>query len=188
MSENRDQIPAANDREVATLAGGCFWCLEAIFNELKGVKQVISGYTGGNDENPSYHDVCAGATGHAEAIQIVFNPQVISFKEILEVFFSVHDPTTMNRQGADVGTQYRSAIFYHSDSQKKIAGHLIEEMTTANMWSAPIVTEVTPFRHFYPAEDYHQQYYKQNGDQSYCRVVIEPKLDYFRRLHKTNLK
>lgn len=188
MNGNRWQINTADDREVANLAGGCFWCLEAIFNELKGVEQVISGYTGGTDENPSYHDVCTGATGHAEAVQVLFNPQVISFKELLEIFFSVHDPTTINRQGADVGTQYRSAIFYRNDRQKEIAGQLIEEMTAANMWSEPIVTEVTPLRYFYPAEDYHQQYYKQNGDQSYCRVVIEPKLENFRRLHKTILK
>lgn len=188
MSENRGQINAADDKEVATLAGGCFWCLEAILNDLNGVEQVISGYTGGTVKNPSYHDVCAGTTGHAEAVQIFFNPKVISFKELLEIFFSIHDPTTINRQGADVGTQYRSAIFYHNDRQKEIAGQLIEEMQAANIWGDPIVTEVTSFRHFYPAEDYHQHYFKRNGDQPYCHVVIEPKLDNFRRLYKTKMK
>lgn len=188
MSENRGQINTADDKEVATLAGGCFWCLEAILNDLKGVEQVISGYTGGTVENPSYHDVCIGATGHAEAVQIFFNPKVISFRELLEVFFSIHDPTTINRQGADVGTQYRSAIFYHNDRQKEIAGQLIEEMKVANIWGDPIVTEVTSFRHFYPAEDYHQHYFKRNVNQPYCHVVIVPKLDDFRRLYKTKLK
>ena len=188
MSENRGQINAADDKEVVTLAGGCFWCLEAIFNELKGVEQVISGYTGGTEENPSYHDVCTGATGHAEAVQLFFNPNLLSFRELLEVFFSIHDPTTSNRQGADVGTQYRSAIFYHNDRQKEIAERLIEEMNAANIWRSPIVTEVTSFGHFYPAEDYHLQYFRRNGDQPYCHVVIEPKLENFRRLHKTSLK
>ena len=188
MSENRGQINAADDKEVATLAGGCFWCLEAIFNELKGVEQVISGYTGGNEENPSYHDVCKGATEHAEAVQLFFNPKLISFRELLEVFFSIHDPTTLNRQGADVGTQYRSAIFCHNDRQKEIAEQLIEEMNAANIWSSLIVTEVTSFGHFYPAEDYHQQYFERNGDQPYCHVVIVPKLENLRRLYKTNLK
>jgi peptide-methionine (S)-S-oxide reductase len=188
VSENREEINAADDKEIATLAGGCFWCLEAILNELKGVEQVRSGYTGGTEENPSYHDVCTGATGHAEAIQLFFNSKLISFRELLDVFFSIHDPTTLNRQGADVGTQYRSAIFYHNDRQKEIAEQLIEEMNAANIWSSPIVTEVTSFGHFYPAEDYHQQYFKRNGDQTYCHVVIEPKLENFRRLHKTSLK
>ena len=188
MRENSEQIDTDDNKEVATLAGGCFWCLEAIYNELRGVEQVISGYTGGTEENPSYHDVCAGATGHAEALQIFFFPKVISYRELLEVFFSIHDPTTLNRQGADVGTQYRSAIFYHNDRQREIAEQLIKEMHAANIWGAPIVTEVTLFSHFYPAEDYHQQYFKRNGDQSYCHVVIEPKLENFRRLHKTRLK
>jgi len=188
MNEQKEQINTIDGKETATLAGGCFWCLEAIFNELKGVEQVISGYTGGTVKNPSYHEVCTEVTGHAEAVQLFFNPKVISFRELLEVFFSIHDPTTINRQGADVGTQYRSAIFYHNDRQKEIAEKLIEEMNAANIWGAPIVTEVTPFGHFYPAEDYHQQYFKRNGDQPYCHIVIEPKLENLRRLHKTNLK
>jgi peptide-methionine (S)-S-oxide reductase len=188
VRENKGQINVDDSKEVATLAGGCFWCLEAIYNELKGVGQVIAGYTGGTEETPSYHDVCTGATGHAEAVQIYFNSKIISFRELLEVFFSIHDPTTLNRQGADVGTQYRSAIFYHNDRQREIAEQLIEEMTSASIWTSPIVTEVTSFRHFYPAEDYHQQYFKRNSDQPYCHIVIEPKLEHFRRIRKTSLK
>lgn len=188
MSENRSYVDRNNGKEVATLAGGCFWCLEAIFNELKGVERVISGYSGGKMANPSYHEVCEGRTGHAEAVQVVFDPGVISYREILEVFFSTHDPTTLNRQGADVGTQYRSVIFYHDDKQKAIAEQLIKELDAAKIWNVPIVTGVTPFSSFYPAEDYHQHYFKQNVAQPYCQVVIAPKLAKFREHYSDKLR
>ena len=175
-------------KEVATLAGGCFWCLEAIFIELNGVEQVTSGYSGGTVVNPSYSEVCRGTTGHAEAVQVTFDPEVISFRELLDVFFSIHDPTTLNKQGEDVGTQYRSAIFYYNDRQKVIAEQVIEELNAANIWDAPIVTEVTPFSSFYPAEDYHQEYFMQNAEQPYCLAVIAPKVEKFRRLHHNKLK
>ncbi len=168
------------DREVATLAGGCFWCVEAVFAELRGVINAESGYSGGTVPNPSYRQVCTGNTGHAEVVQITFDPKLLSFRELLDVFFTVHDPTTLNRQGADVGTQYRSAIFYHSDEQKTIAERVIHDLTAAKSWPAPIVTEVTPFRDFYKAEDYHQEYFKLNGTQPYCRTVIAPKMAKFR--------
>jgi peptide-methionine (S)-S-oxide reductase len=175
-------------REVAELAGGCFWCLEAIFNELNGVEQVTSGYSGGTVINPSYSEVCRGTTVHAETVQITFDPTVISFRELLEIFFSIHDPTTLNQQGADVGTQYRSAIFYHNDRQKIIAEQVIEELNAEYIWDAPIVTEVTPFRSFFPAEDYHQKYSRRNGEQPYCLAVITPKVEKVRRIHHNKLK
>jgi peptide-methionine (S)-S-oxide reductase len=178
----------SKDKEVATLAGGCFWCLEAIFAELNGVEEVVSGYTGGKAANPSYHEVCSGKTSHAEAVQITFNFQIISYKEILEVFFQAHDPTTLNRQGADVGTQYRSAIFYHNAEQKATAEQMIRELDAAKVWKSPIVTEVKPFGAFYPAEDYHQDYFKQNSSQSYCQAVISPKLARFRKHYSRKLK
>jgi peptide-methionine (S)-S-oxide reductase len=168
-------------KEVATLAGGCFWCLEAIFKEIKGVEKVVSGYSGGTMLNPTYNEVYSGATGHAEAIQITFDPRIISFKEILSIFFTVHDPTTLNGQGPDIGTQYRSAIFYHNEEQKTIAEQLIRDLNSSNVWGAPIVTEITPFRNFYPAEEYHKDYYGRNPEQPYCSVVIAPKLDKFRK-------
>jgi len=174
--------------EVATLTGGCFWCLEAVFAELKGMDKVVSGYTGGKVANPSYHEVCTGKTGHAEAVQITFDPGVISYKEILEVFFQIHDPTTLNRQGADVGTQYRSAIFYHNDEQKAIAEQMIKELNAAKVWKSPIVTEVKPLVAFYPAEDYHQDYFSQNTSQPYCQVIIAPKLAKFRKHYSHKLK
>ncbi len=174
--------------EVTTLAGGCFWCMEAVFDELEGVTRVESGYSGGVVANPTYHQVCTGTTGHAEVVQITFDPKVISFKEILEVYFTVHDPTTLNRQGADVGTQYRSAIFYHNDQQKAIAEQVIEEIDAAKIWRAPIVTEVRPFETFYKAEDYHQEYFKLNGEQPYCRLVIVPKMAKFREHYRKRLK
>ncbi|HVG38397.1 MAG TPA: peptide-methionine (S)-S-oxide reductase MsrA, partial [Pyrinomonadaceae bacterium] len=149
-------------KEVATIGGGCFWCVEAVFAELQGVERVESGYAGGQVPNPTYRQVCSGATGHAEVIQITFNPELTSFREILEVFFTVHDPTTPNRQGADVGTQYRSAVFYHSPAQRETAEQVIAEMTAAGVWDAPIVTEVVPLDTFYPAEDYHQDYFERN--------------------------
>lgn len=167
--------------EVATLAGGCFWCLEAVFDDLRGVESVESGYAGGGVSNPTYEQVCNGTTGHAEVVQISFDPQIVSFRELLEVFFTIHDPTTLNRQGADVGTQYRSAIFYHSPEQKEIAESAIAEMNAAGIWDAPIVTEVTPFEKLYMAEDYHQEYYSQNPNQPYCRMVVAPKVAKFRQ-------
>jgi len=169
------------DREIATLAGGCFWCLEAIYDELKGVEDVVSGYSGGSVPNPSYEMVCTGTTGHAEVVQITFDPKVISFKQILQVFFTIHDPTTLNRQGPDVGTQYRSAIFYHSPEQKATAEQLIAELEASRVWDHPIVTKVTPFERFYPAEAYHQEYFKRNPSQAYCRIVIAPKVAKFRK-------
>ncbi len=165
---------------VATLAGGCFWCLEAVFDELKGVESVESGYSGGAVPSPSYAQVCDGNTGHAEAVQIIFDPQVLSYHDLLTVFFAIHDPTTLNRQGADAGTQYRSAIFYHDEEQKKMAGQVLQEIADSQIWSNPIVTELTPFDQFYPAEDYHQEYFAHNSFQPYCRIVIAPKVSKFR--------
>ena len=176
------------NREIATLAGGCFWCLEAVYQELRGVELVESGYMGGHVRNPSYREVCNGTTGHAEVVQITFDTQEVSFQEILEVFFTIHDPTTLNRQGADVGTQYRSAIFYHSDEQKATAEQVIREITTAGVWNNPIVTQVAPADTFYKAENYHQNYYTQNGGQPYCQVVIAPKVSKFRKQYLNRLK
>ena len=175
-------------KEVATLAGGCFWCLEAVYDQLRGVKDVVSGYAGGRVRNPSYQDVCAGTTGHAEVVQVTFDPAVVSFREILEVFFTVHDPTTLNRQGADVGTQYRSAIFYRSLEQKATAEQVIREIDAAKIWPAPIVTEVAPLAEFYPAEDYHQEYFARNPNQGYCSFVIAPKVAKFRKQYLSRLK
>ena len=175
-------------KEIVTLAGGCFWCLEAVYDELNGVEDVISGYAGGKVPNPSYEMVCTGATGHAEAVQITFNPTIISFKEILQVFFTIHDPTTPNRQGPDVGTQYRSAIFYHTPEQRTIAVQVIAELQAANIWDAHIVTELKPLDQFYPAENYHQEYFKRNPSQPYCRVVIAPKVAEFRKYYLDKLR
>ena len=174
--------------QIATLGGGCFWCIEAVFVELKGVEKVESGYAGGTIKNPTYREVCSGLTGHAEVTQITFDPRVILFKEILQVFFTVHDPTTLNRQGADTGTQYRSVIFYHDDEQKRIAMHVIAEINAAKIWDNPIVTEVTPFAAFYKAEGYHQNYYANNPGQPYCQVVIAPKVVKFRKQFRDRLK
>ena len=174
--------------ETATLAGGCFWCLEAVFLELNGVEQVISGYSGGAVESPSYREVSTGTTGHAEVVQISFDPEKISYEDILKVFFTIHDPTTLNRQGADVGTQYRSAIYYDNNSQKNAAETVIQELEKNNVWDNPIVTEVAPFQKFYPAEDYHQDYYEQNSDEPYCRIVIEPKVAKLRKYFMDKLK
>jgi peptide-methionine (S)-S-oxide reductase len=175
-------------QELATLAGGCFWCLEAVFVDLKGVERVVSGYTGGKGPNPSYREVCSGTTGHAEVVQVTFDPAVISFKELLEIFFTIHDPTTLNRQGADEGTQYRSAIFYHTPEQKATAGQVIKDLDAAGIWDGPIVTELSPLPAFYPAEEYHQDYYKLNPDQGYCRAVIAPKVAKVRKLYFDKLK
>ncbi|MBN1933592.1 MAG: peptide-methionine (S)-S-oxide reductase MsrA [Anaerolineae bacterium] len=174
--------------ETATLGGGCFWCLEAVYDQLDGVLHVESGYAGGHVKNPSYERVCTGTTGHAEVVQITFDPSVISFKEILEVFFGVHDPTTSNRQGADVGTQYRSAIFYHSEVQKQIAKDAIAELEAQRTFPDPIVTEIKPLDTFYQAEGYHQEYYQNHLGQPYCRVVITPKLDKFRKHYGLKFK
>jgi peptide-methionine (S)-S-oxide reductase len=170
--------------EIATLAGGCFWCIEAAFEQLRGVEKAQSGYSGGRRPNPTYQQVCTGTTGHAEVVQVTFDPAVISFREILEVFFTIHDPTTLNRQGADVGTQYRSAIFYHSPEQKAVAEEVIAALTAEGVWNDPIVTEVAPF----PAEGYHDEYYRRNPDQPYCQVVISPKLAKFRKAYGEKLK
>ncbi|HEX8141490.1 MAG TPA: peptide-methionine (S)-S-oxide reductase MsrA [Pyrinomonadaceae bacterium] len=189
MSEEESKrVDGTKGREVATLGGGCFWCTEAVFDELKGVESVESGYSGGAGANPTYAQVCSGTTGHAEVIQVTFDPQVISFKEILEVFFTVHDPTTLNRQGADVGTQYRSVIFYHDEEQRRVAEQVIAELNRAGRWVAPIVTEVAPFNAFYVAEDYHQEYFKYHGEQPYCRMVVAPKVAKFRQHYGERLK
>ncbi|NLM98388.1 MAG: peptide-methionine (S)-S-oxide reductase MsrA [Halanaerobiaceae bacterium] len=171
----------------ATLAGGCFWCMETIFKRLKGVIEVIPGYSGGTKENPTYEEVCSGTTGHAEAVQITFDPKIISYRDLLEIFFFVHDPTTLNRQGADIGTQYRSAIFYHSDEQKETAGNFIREMEEEQVYADPIVTQLTKFESFYPAEDYHRDYYDRNPGQAYCSAVISPKLARFREKYREKL-
>jgi peptide-methionine (S)-S-oxide reductase len=174
--------------ETATLAGGCFWCLESVFKELRGIDCVVSGYTGGAVPNPSYEQVCTGGTGYAEAVQVIFDSTIISYRELLDVFFSIHDPTTLNRQGNDIGTQYRSAIFYHNDEQKVIAEQTIQELENKKLWPSPIVTTVVPFDKFYTAEDYHQDYYENNSAQPYCRVVIDPKLSKFRSHYSDKLK
>lgn len=174
--------------EVATLAGGCFWCLEAVFDELKGVESVESGYSGGHTQSPSYTQVCDGDTGHAEVVQVTFDAKVLSYKDLLGVFFTIHDPTTLNRQGNDVGTQYRSAIYYHDEEQKKVAKEVIQEISSTKIWDDPIVTEVTPFDKFYLAEDYHQEYFKKNPFQGYCRAVVAPKVAKFRHTFTERLK
>jgi len=178
----------AAKKELATLAGGCFWCLEAVYVELKGVDKVVSGYSGGKVAKPTYKEVTSGQTGHAEVVQITFDPQVITYKELLEVFFTIHDPTSVNRQGADVGTQYRSAIFYHSPEQQATAEKVIADLTAAQLWKNKIVTEVNKLDAFYKAEDYHQNYYALNPDQAYCRMVIEPKVIKFRKQFLPKLK
>lgn len=175
-------------KEVATLAGGCFWCLEAVFDDLQGVEGVVSGYSGGTVPNPTYKHVCDGTTGHAEVVQVTFDPAVISYQDLLKVFFTIHDPTTLNRQGADVGTQYRSAIFYHTPGQEATVEQVINELNAAKLWGAPIVTEVKPFQAFHPAEDYHQEYFRRNPDQGYCQIVIAPKVAKFRKRYLEKLK
>jgi peptide-methionine (S)-S-oxide reductase len=167
-------------QEIATLAGGCFWCLEAVYQEMEGVTSVISGYMGGQVANPTYRQVCAGNTGHAEVVQVTYDPSVVSYREILEVFFTIHDPTTKDRQGNDVGPQYRSAIFYHNDSQRADAEAVIREFEEGDVWGAPFVTEIVPAAEFYPAEDYHQEYFRNNPQQPYCAYVVAPKVRKFR--------
>jgi peptide-methionine (S)-S-oxide reductase len=173
--------------EVATLGGGCFWCLEAVFEQLRGVQKVESGYSGGRVPDPTYHQVCTGTTDHAEVVQITFDPAVISFAEVLDVFFGIHDPTTLNRQGADVGTQYRSVIFYHNATQKETAERRIAELNAAGLWKAPIVTHVVPLEAFYRAEDYHQHYFENNPGQAYCLAVVGPKVAKFRKQFASKL-
>jgi peptide-methionine (S)-S-oxide reductase len=188
MTVEENKPNGSSRTEVATLGGGCFWCLEAVYEELKGVEKVESGYSGGTVPNPTYRQVCTETTGHAEVVQVTFDPEVVTFREILEVFFTIHDPTTLNRQGYDVGTQYRSAIFYHTPEQERIAGEVISDLEAARVWEDPIVTEVTPFEAFYVAEDYHQNYFRRNEEQPYCQVVISPKVAKFRKQHLARLK
>lgn len=174
--------------EIAILGAGCFWCIETIFQQLNGVESVQSGYSGGHVKNPSYKEVCNGTTGHAEVARIDFNPEVVSFTEILEVFWKVHDPTTLNRQGGDIGTQYRSAVFYTSETQKELAEKYKIKLDQSGVYANPIVTEITAFDVFYPAEDYHNDYYNLHGDEQYCRLVIQPKVDKFKKVFSDKLK
>jgi peptide-methionine (S)-S-oxide reductase len=177
-----------SDLELATLGGGCFWCTEAVFSELNGVVKVEPGYSGGAAPNPTYQEVCTGRTGHAETIQITYDPKIITYKELLQIFFTTHDPTTLNRQGADVGTQYRSIIFYHTAEQKQIAADVIREIESKGVWDKPIVTELKPLQVFYKAEDYHQEYFKRNPTQAYCQIVIAPKVAKLRKQYHERLK
>lgn len=174
--------------ETITLGGGCFWCVEAVFDDLQGVEDVVSGYMGGATVNPTYEDICGGRTGHAEVIQVKFDPAVISFRDVLEVFFAVHNPTTLNRQGNDVGTQYRSAIFYHTADQKQIAEQVIAAVGNGQVWDDPIVTDVVPAMTFYPAEEYHQEFFRRNPHQGYCMAVVSPKVSKFRQKFTAKLK
>lgn len=175
-------------KETVTLGGGCFWCLEAVYDEMKGVERVESGYTGGDVENPTYKAVCTGTTGHAEVVQVTYDTDVISYDDVLNVFFTIHDPTTLNRQGADVGTQYRSVIYYHTDEQKRLAEQKIQQLADEGVWDDPIVTEIAPLEDYYPAEDYHQDYFKNNPNAGYCQVVVAPKVTKFRQKFTKHLK
>jgi len=188
MSQEKLDPVSSKQLEVAILGGGCFWCIEAVFSLLKGVEKVESGYSGGKMENPTYEKVSTGTTGHVEVVQISFNPDVISFKEILEVFFSSHDPTTLNRQGQDIGTQYRSVIFFHDDQQKAIAEQIIKELTETKTWNMPIVTQIEPFKIFYKAEEYHQNYFKNHPEKSYCSIIIAPKIGKLKQHYLGKLK
>ncbi len=190
ISQEKQSFKNMTDKnvEVTTLGAGCFWCVEALYSKLDGVIKVESGYSGGTVKNPSYREVCEGNTGHAEVIQVTFNPSKVTFAQILEVFFKTHDPTTLNRQGADIGTQYRSVIFYHSDKQKKTAEEIKQKLNDAGIWNDPIVTAIDPFIVFFKAEDYHQDYYSNNKNQPYCRMVITPKIEKFEKLFKEKMK
>jgi peptide-methionine (S)-S-oxide reductase len=188
VGDHQPGVTRVREHEVATLAGGCFWCLEAAFVDLKGVERVESGYAGGRVPNPSYEAVCTGSTGHAEVVQITFDPDMVSFSDLLHVFFTIHDPTTLNQQGGDVGTQYRSAVFYHSPEQQVEAARVTAELEAENVWDDPIVTEVKPLEEFYPAEEYHRDYYRRNPNQGYCRAVIAPKVAKVRKLYFDKLK
>lgn len=186
--ENTTNTMENMNTETAIFAGGCFWCTEAFFTDLKGVEKVVSGYIGGTVKNPSYKEVCSGTTGHAEAIKIIYNSKEVAYEDLLEIFFATHDPTTLNRQGADVGTQYRSEIFYTNDEQKKAAENFIQLLESQNIFGSPIVTKVSEASVFYPAEDYHQDYYAQNSNQPYCQAVISPKLEKLKKNYKSKLK
>ena len=183
-----DKSKVMEGSSVITLGSGCFWCVEAVFQELNGVSKVASGYSGGKTVDPTYKEVCSGTTGHAEVVQVTFDPKIISLEEILEVFWNTHDPTTLNRQGNDIGTQYRSAIFYHTEVQKQIAEAYKEQLDRSGVYSSKIVTEITPFEKFYVAEDYHQDYFSLNGEQPYCSLVIKPKVEKFKKQYKDKLK
>jgi len=188
MTQNINKTMKESESKTVVFAGGCFWCTEAIFNELKGVKKVVSGYTGGKVANPTYEQVCTGLTGHAECTQITYDPDQITFAELLEVFWMTHDPTTLNQQGADHGTQYRSAIFYTDEAQKQEAIAYKAKLEKEKIWNNPIVTEITRFEKFYPAENYHQEYYQNNPNQGYCRIVITPKIEKFKKIFASKLK
>lgn len=183
-----DSAPDGERRELATLGGGCFWCLEAVFEQVRGVERVVSGYAGGDVPDPTYEQVCSGATGHDEVVQLTFDPAVVSYAELLDLFFAIHDPTTLNMQEPDIGTQYRSAVFYHSPEQRDAAEAAIADLSKRGVWPQPIVTEVTPLAAFYPAEEYHQQYFRRNPNAGYCRVIIAPKVAKLRKEHLTLLK
>jgi peptide-methionine (S)-S-oxide reductase len=187
QAQNKNQ-KNMKDLEIATLGSGCFWCTEAFFLRLKGVESVVSGYSGGKIKNPTYREVCSGLTGHAEVIQVKFDPSMISYEEVLEVFWNTHDPTTLNKQGADEGTQYRSIVFYHNDSQKKIAEEYKAQLNQSKVYNNPVVTEISPFKEFYLAEDYHQNYYSLNPNQGYCQYVIRPKVEKFDKEYASKLK
>jgi peptide-methionine (S)-S-oxide reductase len=176
------------EKEIATLGGGCFWCLEAVFTDIQGVEKVVSGYSGGDVVNPTYEEVCSGTTGHAEVVQITFDQKLITFREILEIFFIIHDPTQLNRQGNDFGNQYRSVVFYHSEQQKEETENYIQELNEETIWPEPIVTEVVSFTEFFPAEEYHQDYFKKNPNQPYCQFIIVPKITKFREKYAAKLK
>lgn len=180
--------PSSSKTDTATFGAGCFWCVEAVFQDLEGVISVASGYSGGNIKNPSYKEICTGRTGHAEVCQLVYDPTKISFDELLQVFWKTHDPTTLNRQGNDSGTQYRSVIFYHTEEQKQLAEKYKAELNKSGAWDNPVITEISPFTVFYKAEDYHQNYFNQNGEEPYCRFVIQPKVDKFKQAFKDKLK
>ena len=185
---NTDMTKSENNYEIVTLGAGCFWCVEAIFEKTRGVINVASGYSGGKMPNPTYREVTSGRTGHAEVVQVKYDPSVLSFAKLLEIFFMTHDPTTLNRQGADIGTQYRSAIFYHTEEQKRVAEEVKAMLDKEIIWKDPIVTEITAYSSFYIAEDYHQEYFRNNPDQGYCRIVISPKIDKFEKLFRDYLK
>ncbi|MCF8225026.1 MAG: peptide-methionine (S)-S-oxide reductase MsrA [Bacteroidales bacterium] len=187
-SDMKNHDPDKVKTDTATFAGGCFWCTEAIFERVEGVSSVMSGYSGGHVINPGYREVTKGNTGHAETIRILYDPDIVSYEELLEIFFRTHDPTTLNRQGADVGPQYRSAVFYHSEEQKKSVNEIIAMLNDGGIWNDPIVTEVSEFKNFYPAEEYHQEYFENNPNQGYCRIVIQPKIEKFNKLFKDKLK
>ena len=188
MKKPKSKSTLEKNIEVVTLGGGCFWCLEAVFDEIKGVENVESGYSGGITTSPDYKQVCSGTTGHAEVVQISFDPRIISFRKILEIFFTIHDPTTLNRQGADIGSQYRSIILYHNKKQKNIAKQVIKELEAAKIWDNPITTQIEPFNEFYKAEEYHDRYYYRNLEASYCKIVIAPKIAKFRKKYSKKLR